>query len=276
MLRVMFLLLIAVSLSAAEAPSDTISWNYELISTINFSQNSFSNWAQGGTNQLSWFADGNGKLTRESSGSTWESILKMELGQVKQDGVGTRKSLDQIFIESVYARKMGGFLDPYVASSLKTQFITGYDYDTEPDTEVSAFNDPLVLTQSVGGAMKPYGWLDTRVGFAAKETFTDLYTGWSDDSSTSEIEKSRVETGLEVVNAADYKLNDQVSIKSRLALFWSFEETETMDVDWSNDINVAVYKMINITFKLQLIYDEDIINKTQLKQVFGVGMSYSL
>jgi len=276
MLRIMFLLLIAVSLSAAEAPVDTISWNHELISTINFSQNSFSNWAQGGTNQLSWFADGNGKLTRESSSSTWESTLKMELGQVKQDGVGTRKSLDQIFIESVYTFKMSGFLDPYVASSLKTQFITGYNYDTEPDTEVSAFNDPLIMTQSFGGGMKPYSWLETRIGLAAKETFTDLYTGWSDDSSTSEIEKSRVEGGIELINAADYKLNDQVSIKSRLALFWGFENSDTLDVDWSSDINVAVYKMINITFKLQMIYDEDIINKTQLKQVFGLGMSYSL
>ncbi len=276
MLRVLFLLLMGVSVTAAEAPVDTVAWNHELISTFSFSQNSFSNWAQGGTNQLSWFADGNGKLTRESGSSTWQSNLKMELGQVKQDGTGTRKSLDQIFIESVYTRKMESFFNPYVATTLKTQFVTGYDYDTEPDTEVSAFNDPLVLTQSIGGGMKPQSWLETRIGLAAKETFTDQYTSWADDSSTSEIEKSRVEAGIEIINAADYKLNGHVNIKSRLALFWGTEEMSKLDIDWSSDISVAVYKMINITFKLQLIYDEDVISKTQLKQVFGVGMSYSL
>jgi hypothetical protein len=61
-----------------------------------------------------------------------------------------------------------------------------------------------------------------------------------------------------------------------LALFWGTEEMSKLDIDWSSDINVAVYKMINITFKLQIIYDEDVVSKTQLKQVFGVGMSYSL
>ncbi|MCP4145008.1 MAG: DUF3078 domain-containing protein [bacterium] len=276
MLRVMFLLLIAVSLSAAEAPVDTVTWTHEAIGTVSFSQNSFSNWAQGGTNQLSWFADGNGKLIRENSGSTWQSNLKMELGQVKQDGVGTRKSLDQIFMESIYTLKKGDFFNPYVAASLKTQFVTGYDYDTEPDTEVSAFNDPLVMTQSVGGGMKPYSWLESRVGLAAKETFTDQFTSWADDSSTSEIEKSRVEGGIEIINSADIKVNGHVSVKSRLALFWGFENTDKMDVDWATDVNVNLYKMINLTFKLQLIYDEDVIAKTQLMQVFGVGMSYSL
>jgi hypothetical protein len=276
MFRVLFLLLMAVSLNAADAPVDTVSWTHEANCTASFSQNSFTNWAQGGTNQLSWFATGNGKLVRESENSKWKTNLKLELGQVKQEGQGTRKSLDQIFIETVYTRKDSEQFNPYIASTLKTQFVTGYNYDTEPNSPVSAFSDPLILTQSFGGGMKPYSWLESRLGLAAKETFANDYTDWTDDSSTSEIEKSRLEGGIEIINSADLKLNGHVSLKSRLALFCGFENMGKLDVDWANDINVKLYKMINMTFKLQLIYDEDVLAKTQLMQVFGVGVSYSL
>ncbi len=265
---------------AAETPAPEAApatgWQNSLAGSLTFAQTSFSNWAEGGTNSAAWQASGNGVFKRLSPARHWTTTLKLEYGEVDAADTGTRKALDLIFVESIVDFQTTRHVKPYIAATAKTQFARGYDYKASPVVPVSDFADPLLLTQSAGIGFRPRPWLATRLGGAMQETFTDEFRQYSDDPDTpDELEKTKVEGGLESVTTVDRWLNSQLNIKSRLALFWAFNNSDQVDMDWMNDVTVKALGAIGVSFKLHLIYNKDVLDKVQLKQIFGVGINYT-
>jgi hypothetical protein len=255
---------------------DAPGWHSSFVGTFTFAQTSFSNWAEGGTNSAAWQATGNGVFKRVGGETVWTTNVKLEYGEIDAEDTGTRKALDLIFLESILDLQTARYVKPYAAVSAKTQFARGYDYKSDPVTAVSDFADPLLLTQSAGVGFMLKPWLRSRVGFAMQETFTDEFRAYSDDPDTpDELEDFKAEGGLESVTAADKWFGEKLNFKSRLALFWAFNNSDQVDVDWMNDATLKAWGALGVTFKLNLLYNKDVLDKVQFKQVFGVGLSYT-
>lgn len=90
-------------------------------------------------------------------------------------------------------------------------------------------------------------------------------------------------------------LSSTISYSSKLVLFNNFtdpiaEHRGNIDVDFQNNLNMKVSKYFAATLFLQVLYDHDIVistfdendviigsgPKTQFKEVFGIGLSYSI
>ena len=248
-------------------------WQESLVGSINLSQTSFSNWSQGGEDFIAWTFGATGGLNREDDRSAWKNSLKLEYGLVKQGSEDARKAVDQIFMESVYTRKFGWKADPYLAANLRTQFAEGKNYEVDPPVVTSDFWDPAYLTQSAGLERHFRPELTSRLGLALQEVLTSDYRQYSDDPATSKIEKTKVEGGLESVTNYEGTLREGLVAKSKLALFYSFKRTDQLDVDWNTDLSLKVIKNISVNYNLQIIYDKDVIDKAQVKQFLGVGVS---
>ena len=54
-----------------------------------------------------------------------------------------------------------------------------------------------------------------RLGLALRETFTNKYNVYSDDPNTAQIEKSKIEGGLESVTELVLQLEDNILYKSQ-------------------------------------------------------------
>ncbi len=264
--------------SARQAPDDSTNygWKNDLTGNVTLTQASFVNWQQGGENTLAWQAKVNGNFVRDEEKYNWANQIKATLGFAKVGDQEARKSADEIFVESVYTRKRSKLLNPFVAVTAKTQFVSGFEYNDDNKTKISRFLDPGYFTQSLGLGYKPNDRLQTRFGVLVKETITsDFPVPFADDASTVEIEKTKVEPGLSSVTDYKHALREDIIYTSKLDIFSDLEAFNRIDILWENNITLNITKIINVSFEFNLFYDRDLSSKRQIKQVLGLGLSYA-
>ena len=249
-------------------------WKKEVVGNLNFTQNKFDNWSQGGEDSWSWQLDINAKFENDQEKYNWTNTGKFSFGQTKVGDADSRKAADEIKLESVYTYKLGEHVNPYAAVTGRTQITDGYQYTDTSKFAISNFLDPGYFTQSAGVGYKPNDNIKTRLGAALKETVADKYP-FADDPTTDRIEKSRVEFGAESVTDVEFKVSENILFKSKLELFSTFEAINEVDANWDNLISAKVSEYINVSFNLNLFYDRDISKSRQLKQTLAVGLTYS-
>ena len=252
-------------------------WQNECIGNLNFTQNYFNNWQQGGDNAWSWQLDILPKLIYTRDIWEWTTSGKLAYGKSRVSDFGSRKSTDEIRLESVLSRKVDSTLAIYLSTTGLTQFTKGHIYENDIQTAVSDFMDPGFFTQSIGIYYTPNAIIQTRLGPALKETITKNHpTPYSDDSTTEKIEKTKIEFGAESITDLNVKLNQIILWNSKLEIFTNLEALDAVDINWDNMVTAKIAKYINVSLNFRLFYDKDISLKRQLKQVLAVGVSYTL
>lgn len=251
-------------------------WIPKAIAGLNISQISLSNWTQGGENALTWTLFGNGGLRYQTEVWNFRNDLKIAYGRTKLGAQEFRTNDNELYLESVLSRNIGWAVDPYVSNTVRTAIAAGYNYDTDPKTEIANFFDPGYLTQSIGFTYDKTPGFTTRLGFAVQEVITNKFTFYSDDTSTAKVEKIKIETGLESVTTAEYTVMENVLVQSKLRLFSRYESLDIWDVRWDNAIVAKVNDYLNVNFVVLLIYEEAQIKKRQIKQALQIGLVYTL
>lgn len=276
-LATIILLIMSMSLVAQEAEEKKpeYGWKNEMVGNLNFTQNKFDNWAQGGEDSWSWQLDINAKFENDQEKYNWSNTGKFSFGQTQIGDADSRKAADEIKLESVYTYKMNLYINPYFAVTGKTQISKGYQYTDSSKFAISDLLDPGYFTQSVGIGYKPNDMIKTRLGAALKETVADKYP-FADDPATTKFEKSRTEVGAESVTDLEYKVSENILFNSKLEMFSNLEGINEVDVTWDNLITAKVSEYINVSFNLNLLYDRNISKSRQLKQTLAVGLSYTL
>lgn len=285
--------LFTVTLSAQE-PADTL-WKYNGVVSLNFSQMALSNWGAGGENSVA----GNGRITlganylsRESDVS-WDNELILGYGLLQQGDDPVRKSDDKIDLSSKFGYKAGGNWKYSGLLSFRSQFTEGYaNPGDENRTKISNFLAPGYLNLSFGMDYKP------------SETFAILIapvTGkmtlvMDDDLSAAGAfgvtpgETTRSEFGGFVKISWVTDLMKNVKLNTKVDLFSNYlENPQYVDVNFDLLLSLKVNEYISASFITQLIYDYDIKfdivdaagnvigseDRIQLKELFGVGLTYS-
>ncbi len=253
------------------------SWRYKGVVGLNIAQTAFSNWAEGGTGAAAYTLTTQNEVSHEFGKYrlTWRS--KFVFGQTKQEGEEVRKAADEVRIDIALARKIGIKVDPYVSVAFRSQFAKGFDYSQKPKLLRSDFLNPLYIVESAGVGLEPRPGMFWRLGLALKETgvtqtrFAAIYT---DDDATTQVEKWRFETGVKSTFSGKIQLNSNLSYATRLALFTSFENLHTVDVNWENTVTAKVAKFVNVNLDVLVFYDEDISTRTQIKERLSIGLVY--
>lgn len=275
-----FLLTFALALTMpvlSQTPADSVGpWTHGLVAGLTATQVSFKDWAQGGENAFSWASTLDGKHIYDRGMLTWGNTYKFAYGQAEIGSQGVRKTDDKIDIESMLTYKMGVHVNPYFAASLKTQFTKGYIYRAIGDSVVSDIFDPAYFTQSVGVGYQPIPEVKTRLGAALREVVTSNYRQYADDPATAEIEKTRVEGGLESVTTLDWKIEENVLLTSKIEMFAAFKQIDVVIVRNDNTLAAKVSKYLTVNLNVQLINDRVISPRTQIKQTIAFGFSYVL
>lgn len=263
---------IAIALFASMGFSE---WKKEAVTSFNISNTYLDNWTEGGEDAITWNIKGNGKLEQDLVKHNWTQQGKVGFGQTKLGSSTFRKSLDEIFFESLYRYKLTTLLNPYSAATLQTQWTSGYQYTDTSRTRVSDFWDPGYLTQSVGMGLSPLPTLITRLGFSIKESFSSEFA-WADDKATTKKEDVLVEPGLESITTYSTKFNDILKYDTKLSAFVNFKGVEEIDGKWENMLVAKVAKYLSFQAGLTVLYDYNLSKDTQIKQDLSVGLTYSL
>lgn len=270
----------AIFAQAVKDDKDTLKhgWKHSLVSSLNLSQVSYTNWAAGGDNALAYNLLIDGRSYNEEEHTNWTTNYKFSFGQARLANLGLRKTDDKIDLESILAYKMSEHFDPYGSVTFKSQFTTGYKYDDAAGTKtaVSGFLDPAIATEAAGMSYKHAGSFRTRLGLALRETFTNRYNIYTDDPGTPQIEKSKIEGGLESVTEVELTLDDNILFKSKLELFAPFKTMDVITVRSDNVLAMKVNKYIVTNLGVQLINERAITPKTQIKEGLSIGLTYAL
>lgn len=283
------ILLIIVALIAVNAnaqPADTAKvkkpWTHNVVGGLNLTQVSFSDtWAQGGENALAYATSLFGKSVQDQPKTNWATSYKFAFGQTKLGDQGIRKTDDKIDIESNLTYKMGTYINPYVAATLKTQFAKGYEYSKNAqgktvEKQVSQFFDPGYLTQSAGLGYQPIPQIKTRLGAALREVITSDFNTYADNPATKAIEKTKVEGGLESVTEATWQMHPNLLFTGKLELFDAFKNFDIIIMRSDNTLAAKVSKYVTVNFNVQLLKEPPVRRgKIQRKQTLAVGLSYT-
>ena len=182
-------------------------------------------------------------------------------------------------VESVLTRLLGKFLNPYASFTFRSQFASGFIYDGDSKTKVSAFWDPAYFNESLGVGYTTQEnetiSFESILGAGFKQTITKNFTKYTDNPETPGIEKTRSDIGVSWVSELGLKLHENIALLSQLDLFFNLKNKTRTDVFWENLITMTVTKFINVTFNFDVLYDENVSDRRQIRQQLAVGFTYN-
>jgi len=261
---------------------DTIRyWSVLGKNTLMINQAAFSNWVGGGANNIGWLAGANYNITYEKDKDLWENIIILNYGQNNTQGIGTRKTQDVLNVSTNYGRQFSKSWYLSGGASLLTQFAAGYEDGNNPEAKkISNFMAPGYLNFGLGITYRPNDDLTVTLRPAnARWTlvldpdlqFAGSY-GLKQDGDSSLLQFGFLGTALYKV-----KLMQDIYLTNTASVFSNYlDHPDRLVLAYGALLNMKVNKFISTNITLDVLYDHNQIQKTQLKQTLGVGFAYTL
>lgn len=283
---VLFLIVFSNCLQAQQNAADTVvtvirPWDTKSSIALNFSQVSLSNWAGGGESSISVNSLVNLNATYSKGRSIWENRLDVAYGLIRQGDSaprGFRKTDDLLNVLTKYNHRI---IEEFYITALvdyRTQMREGFKFSENEDgdlirTKISDFMAPGFLVASLGATYKkPKYYSVTLSPFTGKFTFV-----LNDSLSAAGAfgvdpgERVRSEAGAAVNSTFQKTIFTNVDFQTSLNLFAGYKTFSHVDVNWEGVLFLKVNKYIKSSISAQLIYDHDIIQKTQWRNLINVG-----
>ncbi len=259
----------------------TKAWSISGQHTLMLNQAAFSNWVGGGANNVGWLAGLNYNMTYEKDKDLWENIIILGYGQNNTKGIGMRKTQDVINLSTNFGRKIYKHWYASAGAGFISQFGPGYEDGNNPDAKkISNLMAPGYVNMGAGFTYRPNDNLTVTLRPAnARWTFVldkDLQLagnyGLKNDGDTSLFQFGFLGTTVYKI-----KLMENIDLTNSASVFSNYlDHPERLVLSYSGILNMKINKFISTNITLDLLYDHNQIQKTQLKQTLGVGFAYNL
>lgn len=275
--------------------ADTTYWKKSFRGGISFNQASFSdNWTGGGVNSVGLNAFLNYKANYLKGVHSWDNEIDFGYGVLKNEGQSSRKSVDRLFLDTKYGRKLSEKWNFYTSLSLLTQVAKGFSYDVEDpvsgetsDVLISNLFSPAFITSSWGLEYNPVDYFKLRFG-----PFSPRVTIVSDDdvAINGEIDGQPARFGvvdgdqtrfewLAFQMTADFNkdIAKNLNLKWKYVLYANYEELEFEKIDHRLDVALTakVNNFVDVGLGAIMIYDFDQIDEVQFSQALTLGVVYT-
>lgn len=309
-----FGLFMSVVLFSQESADTIKPWKITGIGSLSITQASFTNWSAGGENSISGlalvklYAD----YTKGSFSNNNSLTLKYGIQQ-NESYDQPRKNDDLIDFNSQVNHKMSKNWSLSALLNFNTQFTNGYNYPDD-STVISKFMAPGYITFSPGLLYKPVDYFSILITpitakgiFVLDQDLADLGAFGVDKAETDTAGNAIPGTGktsklkmgafAELYFKKTYKNN--LAFESKLNLFYNYlndnnipEGVAPIDFNWQNFLVYRINKWFSTNFFVHFAYmpgdvflerkgiNEPITtkpnDKLQIKQSFGIGLTYAL
>lgn len=261
---------------------DSSGWKRGGTFILNLNQGSLSNWAAGGE-QNTFGINGmlNYAVQYKKDRNTWDNFFELALGFQNATSYNKfRKIDDRLDITSKYARQIGkGFWGYGVLANLNTQMLAGYDYGSVTSTKISGFFSPGKILLSPGFSYQP----NDKFSFFISPATARLLLKTDPDFFAMKMfgvapnKKSYLELGAFASTRFTTPLAAWATYTGRLDLFSNYKRNpQNVDVLMTNLLTLKFTKILATNISLDIIYDDDIIKRTQVKEILGVGLTVNL
>lgn len=282
-----FLILMSLNVSAfaqdTPAVPDTLNgWDYTWTVGLNGSQAAYSNWSQGGVNNIA--ASGNSSFSalygKDRFSYTFQLITRY--GQTKTNGQGVRKTDDRLAVRNRFLYDLSEVHDEYklfANLNFRTQFAKGFNYEAGEageDILISDFMAPGYFVQNAGVAYVPSPNFSFEAGLGLQQTIV-RDESLSVQYGLPEGDTFRNEAGVSLAAAYIMNLADNLSMSSSIESFTNLNKAvNSTDVYFLNEITGRINNFMNASLRLDIVYDDDFSKKAQVAQVLSLGVSFIL
>jgi hypothetical protein len=285
---------------SAQDNSDT-AWTVNSDAALMFSQSSFSNWAAGGENNLTFNAFFNFYAGYHKGKSKWENMLGLAYGQSKTGEKDFRKSEDKIDFLSTYGYEAAKNWFYSANFNLKSQFAEGYNYheDTIAKEKISNFMAPGYISLGIGMENRPKEWLSIYLSPATArwiivndQDLADMGSfgvepAYVDDAGNPVPgETSRFEAGAYFRIMLVKEVFKNVGLNTKLELFSDYlDNPQNVDINWDTRIDMKVNSWLSANFAFQMLYDDNtpvtdkdgnVGPRLQMREALSVGLTYKV
>nr|WP_117585810.1 MULTISPECIES: DUF3078 domain-containing protein [unclassified Chryseobacterium] len=256
-------------------------WSVDGQIAVMLNQAAFSNWVGGGANNLGWLGSLNENLTYEKGRNLWENIFILNYGQNTTQGIGTRKTQDVINLSTNYGRQFSKSWYVSAGASLQSQFSHGYEDGNNPEAKkISSFMAPGYVNAGLGITYRPDDNLTITLR-PANARFTFVLDNELQTAGTYGLknngESFLMQFGFYGNALYKVKLMENIEMINTGTVFSNYlEDPDHMVLSYNMLLKMKINKHISSNITLDLLYDHNQIQKTQLKQTLGVGFAYNI
>ena len=293
-----------------QLPDSTSNWTKNNKIGLDISQISFVNWNAGGNNSISGLLNGHFIRTYTDGNLKWKNELIARYGINKQESQDVRKTDDQLQVNSTIGYRKDTISNWYHGGkfNFNTQFANGYAY---PNTDL-AISKPFAPAYIFLGIGSEYVRKDLNLNLYLSpltQKTTMVFDQRLADQGAFGVDKAiyeydidgniigvikngkkyRNEVGILITNQWKRKVFENINLEHRISLYSDYlNNFGNVDVDWQLQLEMTVNQYVKANLGTHIIYDDDIKSKeevdgvqvtrgpkVQLKQILGVGLTYT-
>jgi len=295
-MKKLLLLTFLVGLSAAAfsqttppAKDTTHYWTIHGQNTLLINQSSFKNWSAGGVNSVAVNAVMDYDFDYKKDKWSWDNKVILGYGLSDQTGTGWRKNDDRIILNSLLGYQAAKYWLYTFYANFQSQFTDGYSYNGNQRTIISAPFAPAYITFGPGFAYKKSDNFRVNISPAAvRLTLVDNDTLSSIGAfGVTPGSKSLLEFGASL--DAYYKINiaPNIAFENILKMFSNYlSKPQNVYTDYTANLYMKVNKLVTVNAGVEIVSDPlakipfvtngitEYHSVTQIKQIFGAGLTY--
>ena len=259
------------------------------LAQFTFNQAYFENWVSGGENSMTglFSIDYNMNYLSEK-GWIWDNNLMLSIGTTYLSGSAFfKKADDRIEINSVLSKKVNTYWNYSAYFNFKTQLLPGYRYfkkDGEDQKEkISRILSPAIIQMGLGWYYKEgdLAWFNI-APMAARGIFVsqDYTQNLSPGKKYFGVERgatSIVSIGASLSGFIRSNLMENITINNKFNVYVNYiNKIENIDFEWNANIRLKVNDKISSNLIVHIQYDDDLIKRMQIRELFGLGLSIDI
>jgi len=256
-------------------------WSKAGTFTLTVNQGSLKNWAAGGEqNTLGVTSVLNLTINHKKGKYNWNNYFDIGLGFQDASSFNRfRKVDDRIDITSKYGYAVTKKWYATLLLNVNTQALPGYAYTDTSSIKISNFFTPGKILLSAGADFRPNDHFSLFVSpisikwvFKADDDFYAI-----DKFGVAANKKSYSEVGAYASIKYNKSITRWASYTGRLDLFSNYKRNpQNVDILFTNLLTLKFNKWLGSTVSLDMIYDDDILKKLQMKEIFGLGITLKI
>jgi hypothetical protein len=260
---------------------DSNGWKKSGTLIFNLNQGALSNWVAGGEQNV-FGVNGifNYAINYKMEKDIWDNYFDVALGfQNATSFKKFRKIDDRIDITSKYGRQLSKKWYYGILFNFNSQALPGYNYSTDPPTKISSFLSPGKILLSPGFDFRPNDKFSVFMSPATVRWVLKRDKDFYNMAKFGVDSAKKVNTEIGAFVTAKYKaaITKWATYTGRLDLFSNYRRNpQNIDVLMNNLLTMNFTKNFATNLSVDLLYDDDVLKKLQLKEILGIGLTMKL
>ena len=269
--------------------SEIKKYKFNGVTNFTFNQAYFENWVSGGENSLSGLFDIDYRINyMGNKGWIWDTNIMFSVGTTYLSGSSFfKKADDRIEINSVLSKKVNTYWNYSAYFNFRTQLLPGFRYfdseGVENKEKISRILSPAIIQVGLGWYYKEkdLAWINVsplaaRGIFVSKYYTQNLAPGMKHFGVESG-ETSIVSIGGSLSGFFKSSLMENISMENKFNFYLNYlYKIKNVDVEWNANIKLRVNNKISSNLIVHLQYDDDLIKRLQIRELFGLGLSINI